>query len=62
MSLLEKTVYSGLIFLFSYIILSLILRMFEFTEVYVSHMIGGIVATILGVVTFIILLLHKQKE
>jgi hypothetical protein len=62
MSLLEKTVYSGLIFLFSYIILSLILRMFEFTEVYVSHMIGGIVATILGVVAFIILLLYKQKK
>jgi len=62
MSLLEKAVYSGLIFLFSYIVLSLILRMFEFTEVYVSHMIGGIVATILGVVAFIILLLYKQKK
>jgi len=62
MKLLEKTIYSGLIFLFSYIVLSLVLRMFKFTEVYVSHMIGGVVATILGVAAFIIMLLYKQKE
>ena len=62
MSLLEKTIYSGLVFLFSYIIVSLVLRMFEFTETYVSHMIGGIVATVLGVAAFIMLLLYKEKK
>ena len=61
MKLLEKTIYSVIIFIVTYILLSLVLRLFEFTEVYTSHMIGGIVATFFGVMAFIWFLIYKPK-
>lgn len=60
MSLLEKLIYSGLLFLFSYLVVSLGLRSFELTSVYVSHLVGGIVATGLGMGLFMYLLIVKK--
>ena len=62
MKLLEKTIYASIIFIVTYIILSLILRLFEFTEAYTSHMIGGIAATFLGVGAFMWMLIYKPKS
>jgi hypothetical protein len=59
MKLLEKLIYSGVLFLVVYVVVSLTLRLFEFTTVYVSHMIGGIGATVVGVLLFMYLLLKK---
>lgn len=59
MKLLEKLIYSGVLFLIVYVIVSLTLRLFGFTTVYVSHMIGGIGATVAGVMLFMYLLIKK---
>jgi len=59
MKLLEKLIYSGVLFLIVYVVVSLTLRLFEFTAVYASHMIGGIAATFAGVLLFMYLLLKK---
>lgn len=61
MKLLEKTVYTLIIFLATYIILSLSLRLFDITSNRTSHMIGGIVATVFAVIVFILLLIQKKK-
>lgn len=60
MSLLEKLIYSGVLFLFSYTVISLGLRFFELTSSYVSHLVGGIVATVLGIGLFMYLLIVKK--
>jgi len=62
MKLLEKLLYSSILFIFVYVVLSITLRMFHFTEVYASHMIGGIVATVLSVLLFMYLLIKKPKK
>jgi len=59
MKLLEKFIYSGVLFLIVYVLVSLTLRLFEFTSVYVSHMVGGISATVLGVLLFMYLVVKK---
>ena len=59
MKLLEKLIYSGIVFLVIYVIISVALRVFELTTIYNSHMIGGIIATVLGVIVFMYLLLKK---
>ncbi len=59
MKLLEKLLYSVVLFVFVYIILSIGLRMFDITTVYVSHMIGGIAATVSGVLFFMYFLIKK---
>jgi hypothetical protein len=62
MKLLENTIYSLIIFVFVYIVVSLSLRLFELTDVFASHMIGGILATVLAVGTFVVLLIYKEKK
>jgi len=62
MKLLENTIYSLIIFVFVYIVVSLSLRLFELTYVFASHMIGGILATVLAVGTFVVLLIYKEKK
>ena len=62
MKLLENTIYSLIIFVFVYIVVSLSLRLFELTDVFSSHMIGGILATVLAVGTFVVLLIYKEKK
>lgn len=52
---------SGVVFLLVYAFISIGLRMLELTSVYNSHMIGGVAATIIGIVLFMYLLL-KRKE
>jgi hypothetical protein len=60
MKLMEKLLYSILLFLFSYIVLSVGLRAFDITDSYSSHMIGGISGTVLGMGLFLFLLVKKQ--
>ena len=62
MILLEKLVYASITFVFSYIIISLSLRLFEITTVYSSHLIGGIVATIASMGVFMYLLVVKKSD
>ena len=59
MKLLEKLIYSGVVFLVVYVIISVALRVFKLTSIYTSHMIGGIVSTVLGVIVFMYLLMKK---
>jgi hypothetical protein len=60
MKLLEKAIYAVLLFLGVYTLLSITLRVFSWTSVYTSHLIGGLVATIVGVLFFIYLLINKH--
>ena len=62
MKLLEKLLYSTILFVFVYIVLSITLRMFQFTDDFASHMIGGSVATLISVLLFMYLLIKKQKK
>ncbi len=62
MKLLEKVLYSGILFLFVYVVLSLGLRLFSITSDYNSHMIGGIAATVLAMLLFMYLLMKRQEE
>lgn len=62
MKLLEKLLYSSILFVFIYVILSMGLRMFHLTEDYTAHMIGGIAATVLSVLLFMYLLIKKQSK
>lgn len=62
MKLVETVLYSGVFFLFIYVVVSVGLRLFELTTDYDSHMIGGIAATFLGIGMFLFLLLRKNKQ
>jgi hypothetical protein len=62
MKLLEKLLYSSILFLFVYVVVSMGLRMFGITETYESHMIGGIAATVLGMLLFMFLLINKKEK
>jgi len=61
-SFLEKSIYSLIIFIASYAIISMGLRVFEVTSVYNSHMIGGVIATVLSVGAFIYFIFRKKRE
>lgn len=60
MKLLEKAIYTGLLFLGVYTLLSITLRVFSWTSDYASHLIGGVVATVAGVLLFMYLLIKKK--
>lgn len=62
MKLVENVIYSSIVFVFSYIIISMTLRLFNITDSVTSHMIGGIIGTLLGVSLFIYLLIYKPKK
>ena len=62
MKLLEKLLYSIILFVFSYVIVSMGLRLFELTTNRNSHMIGGISATILGMALFMFLLIKTDEN
>jgi len=62
MRLFEKLLYSSILFIVVYVLLSMGLRMFQITEVYASHMIGGIAATIASILLFMYLLIKKQSK
>lgn len=60
MKLLEKAIYATLLFLGIYTLLSITLRVFAWTSIYASHLIGGIVGTVAGVLFFMYLLIKKH--
>lgn len=60
MSLLEKFIYTVVVFLGVYVILSLTLRLFEITSSYNSHMIGGVVGGVMSIGLFMYLLIKKK--
>lgn len=60
MKLLEKFIYTVLVFTFSYVLLFMALYLFEITEKYTAHVIAGIFATILSVGVFMYLLIKKK--
>ena len=60
MKLLEKAIYATIMFLGVYTLLSITLRVFAWTSIYVSHLIGGVVSTIVGVLFFMYLLIKKN--
>jgi hypothetical protein len=60
MKLLEKLLYSSILFLLVYIIMSMAMRLFEITSTYTSHLVGGVAATVIGMVFFMYLILKKN--
>ena len=62
MKLLENLIYSSITFLVLYVIISIGLRMFELTTVYSSHLIGGVVATVVAMGMFIVILVKNGNK
>lgn len=60
MKILEKFGITTVAFLLIYAFISIGLRLLELTSVYTSHMIGGVVATIVGIVLLMYLLTKKK--
>lgn len=60
MKILEKLAISGIAFLIIYAFISIGLRMLAVTTIYQSHMVGGIIATVIGVGLLMYLLLKKK--
>ena len=59
MKLLEKSIYTFIIFIVLYVVISVGLRVFEIGTVYNAHLIGGLVATVVAMVTFVLLVIKK---
>lgn len=59
MKILEKLIISFIVFLLIYAFISIGLRMLGLTTIYVSHMAGGIIATLVGIGLLMYLLLKK---
>lgn len=62
MKLLEKLLYTLILFVSTYVVLSMGLRMFHLTTDYNSHMIGGITATVVSMLLFMFLLIRKKDK
>ena len=60
MKLLEKVIYSGVLFLAVYTVISIGLRLLEVTTVYNSHLIGGVLATLAGILFFMYLVIKRK--
>ena len=60
MKLLESVIYSTILFLAVYTLISLALRLFEVTTTFNSHLIGGIISTVAGIGLFMYLLIKKH--
>lgn len=61
MKLKEILIYSSVTFLASYVLLSVSLRILELTEQYFSHVIAGVIATILSIGLFMYLTVNRKK-
>lgn len=59
MKLLEKSIYTVIVFSALYAVISVALRVFEVTSIYNAHLIGGLVATVVAIVVFILLVIKK---
>lgn len=62
MKLIEATVWSVIMFISIYVLLSVSLRILELTETYYAHVAAGIVATVFSVFTFIFFIKKKRKK
>jgi membrane protein DedA with SNARE-associated domain len=62
MKLIEATIWSSVVFVALYALLSVSLRILELTETYYAHVAAGIVSTIISVTTFIVLIKKKRKQ
>lgn len=62
MKLLEKLAISTVAFLIIYAFISIGMRMLELATVYTCHMVGGIVATIVGIGILMYMLLKKSPD
>lgn len=60
MKILEKFAISAIAFLLIYTFISVGSRMLKLTTIYLSHMYGGIIATIVSVLLLMYLLLKKK--
>lgn len=60
MKILEKFGITTVAFLLIYTFISIGLRLLELTSVYTSHMIGGVVATIVGIILLMYMLTKKK--
>ena len=60
MKFIEKIIYPLILFIAIYVVVSLGLRLFQITDSYTSHMVGGVAATVLGVLLFMFLILKKD--
>lgn len=60
MKILEKFIISSIAFLIVYAFISIGSRILELTTVYLSHMYGGIIATIVSIALLMYLLLKKK--
>ena len=60
MKILEKLIISVIAFLILYTFISVGSRLLELTTVYLSHMYGGIIATVVSVLLLMYLLLKKK--
>lgn len=60
MKLLENLIYSTIIFLAIYTLVSIALRSFEITSIYNAHLIGGVVGTVAGITMFMFFLIKKR--
>lgn len=59
MKLLEKSIYTFIIFIVLYVVISVGLRVFEIGSIYNAHLIGGLVATVVAMGVFIYLVIKK---
>mgnify|MGYP006883070337 CR=1 FL=1 len=62
MKLMENFIYSSITFLVLYVVISVGLRLFDATSVYTSHLVGGIVATVVGMGMFILILVKNGNK
>ncbi|QMS84295.1 hypothetical protein [Candidatus Xianfuyuplasma coldseepsis] len=62
MKLIESMIYAGITFIGLYVLIAVAMRVFEWTNTFYAHVTGGIVATVVAVVVFILLLIRKPSE
>jgi hypothetical protein len=59
MKLLEKSIYTIIVFTVLYVLISVSLRVFEIGTLYNAHLIGGLVATGVSIFIFVLLIIKK---
>jgi len=62
MKLLESTIYSVVTFVALYVLIAVAMRVFDLTTTRTSHIVAGTVATVVGVLIFILFLVKKKPR
>ena len=60
MKLLESLIYASIAFVGFYVFIAVAMRVFDLTSTFYAHVTGGVVATVVGVLVFILLLIRKK--